>query len=216
MRPLRSPLRLALMALAVFAVAGCGSETITVVQSTPAPKPSPSAATSNTVELAGTSSPTSCTLYLSGDNATITFASLDLQVSPECQQFITGSAQGGNLWSNNPSTSSSGGASQAVVCSLLDTSGRVTATVSDTGGDFQSEPVCTALIGAGWTEQSSGSTADPNTAAEDSGTYCNSQDLDCTAQGSTVAGSPSAGETCLLGDGTPGVMNAEQAVCERP
>jgi hypothetical protein len=210
---------LLLATLAALAVAGCGSETITVVQSTPAPTPSsaPNAA-SSTIRLAGASSPTTCTVYLSGNDAQVTFASADLQVDPECQDLITAAAKGGSLWSEDPSTSSSDGASEPPVCSLVDPKSQVTATISDTGGAIFSTPICTALISSGWTEQDSdaGTITDPNTPAEDTGSYCDPRGLHCTTQGSTVTGSPGAGQPCVLDDGAAGTMEITQAVCERP
>jgi hypothetical protein len=224
MTPIRKSLRRLtphLVAVTVcVALAGCGqtSRTITIVQrAVPASQsPAPPAA-SNTIDLSDSSEPTACTVYLSGNYAAATFSSASLQVDPECRDFITAEAQGGNLWSDNAGASPSGGADEPTICSLIDAGGQVTATISDTGGAFFGTAACTALISSGWSEQPPDATTDnADTSAEESGTYCDPQHLYCAAQGSVVAGGPGPGAACVLDDGTPGTMETNQAVCERP
>ncbi len=106
---------------------------------------------------ASISGPTTCTVYDSGFGTQVVFDSQSLNVSPECQAWITREPGAGYLWAYQPTTAAID-ATAVPICDLRDPSGRVTATVTeDTGFAPPSAPerrrvarACSSLAAAGW------------------------------------------------------------------
>ncbi len=106
---------------------------------------------------ASPSGPTTCTVYDSGFGTQVVFDSQSLNVSPECQAWITREPGAGYLWAYQPTTAAID-ATAVPICDLRDPSGRVTAMViEDTGFAPPSLPerrrvsrACSSLAAAGW------------------------------------------------------------------
>jgi hypothetical protein len=106
---------------------------------------------------ASSAGPTTCTVYPPGFGTQIIFDSQSLNVSGECQAWISRQPGAGYLWAYQP-TSAPIDAIAVPRCALRDPSGRVTATVvDDTGFAPLSSPerqrtasACSSLAAAGW------------------------------------------------------------------
>lgn len=101
----------------------------------------------------GSATPTSCTVYLQGHAAEITFSAPSLNVEPACRTWVQSSATSGELWviGTPPSGETSG---DQPICHL-ETSGGNTAhaLVLDQGGAVYGQEACTRLLSAGaWFE----------------------------------------------------------------
>ena len=147
----------AFIATMTVAIAACGSSaTKTVIVET---------ATQTTATTSGSefhmpasATPTTCIVYLSGQNTLVEWASSTNNVAPACQSWISLNAKQGELWTE---TIPSNGVpfDGTPVCSLADTEGTVTASVLDDGDQVNGKGACEGLISAGWIEQNPSSTA---------------------------------------------------------
>ncbi len=154
----------------VVALAGCGSSasttTLTPVSSASTTTVSP-ASPSGTVRyvMPASSSPTSCSVYLSGHDAQITASSDNFNVAPFCRATIQAQAASGLLWNNYPPSPMPTDLSP--VCELkYGSDSGTTITVLDDGGQVYGQQECAALLAQGWTEQAptqSPSTTSPPT-----------------------------------------------------
>jgi len=96
--------------------------------------------------------PTTCTVYLSGQDALVEWASSTYNVAAACQSWISLNAQKGEPWTGEiPSDGIP--FNDTPVCSLANTDGTVTASVLDDGGQVNGKGASEGLISAGWIEQ---------------------------------------------------------------
>jgi hypothetical protein len=90
---------------------------------------------------------TQCTIYAYQNDARVTVTAPDAHAT--CAQFISAfSSGGGPFWDYAWTAPQEGGF--GVVCTM--TSGSVTATVRDDGGQMIGQEVCSDLASSGWTE----------------------------------------------------------------
>ncbi len=99
---------------------------------------------------------TSCTLYLSGADARVTF---DGQASAQsCRSGVQNWSDANAFWAvgNPPPTGA-----LATVCSLQAPDASVSVTVEDSGGALSGTSICGTLAHAGWTQNSAATGAGP-------------------------------------------------------
>ncbi len=97
--------------------------------------------------------PTTCSVYMQGHDAQITFDAQALNVASACNSWIQSSAASAELWQNTPSPSANPTGPLVQVCSLSD-NGQATATIDDTGGEIYGQQACEGLLAAGtWTDE---------------------------------------------------------------
>ena len=148
MRPIVT--KLALAAVATVVLLGCGSsgtKTI-VVETTTTPT---ATAPVTTYKMPVSATPTTCTVYLSGADALIEWASASFNVMPACQNWISLNAKQGELWTEQIPAGLA--ADDTQVCLLANSGGSVTASVLDDGDQVNGKGACEGLISAGWFEQ---------------------------------------------------------------
>lgn len=108
--------------------------------------------------------PTTCTVYLSGQDALVEWASSTYNVAPACESWIRLNAKQGELWTEE--IPSNGVAfDDTPVCSLANTDGTVTASVLDDGGQVNGKSACEGLISGGWIAQNPSATPPARAAA---------------------------------------------------
>lgn len=102
--------------------------------------------------------PTTCTVYLSGQDALVEWASESDDVASACQSWIRDNARQAELWTEQ--TPANGVPfDDAQVCSLANSAGSVTASVLDDDGQVNGKSACEGLISAGWIERNTSTTA---------------------------------------------------------
>jgi hypothetical protein len=151
-RPGIAALRKAVFTAAItVALAACGSSvTKTVVVETATETTATS--TGSEFHMPASITPTTCTVYLSGQDALVEWASSTYDVAAACQSWIRLNAKQDELWTEEiPSNGVP--FDDTAVCSLANPDGTVTASVLDDGGQVNGKSACEGLISAGWIEQ---------------------------------------------------------------
>lgn len=125
---------------------GCGGSTRTVT----AVRTATTTTAAKTVTIHRSSAPTSCTDYLYGHSALVSFSSASADVTAVCQSWIRVNAREGQSWIQASPGQAPAPTGSRQVCALQIQKSRLTAVVRAQPGDIYGPAACAGLRSAGW------------------------------------------------------------------